>query len=112
MVQASGVSTPTSNGWIDVSHIVAAGPTHVRARIDILQNGSDEIGLDSFKVVATNPLSVRENKIIEGFSYGPNSVTENLKIIASTIIEKVVVYNLVGQQVLSRAGEANIQTIK
>ncbi|MCE7996943.1 MAG: hypothetical protein HEP71_33585 [Roseivirga sp.] len=45
-----------SDGWEEASHTVLAGPTHVRARLVIFQNGSDDIGVDSFEVlVNTDP---------------------------------------------------------
>ena len=50
------VTNATSGGWINVSHTVPAGNTHVRMRIDITQNGSDEIGLDAFKVINVVPV--------------------------------------------------------
>ncbi len=48
--------TDDSDGWEEASHTVLAGPTHVRARLVIFQNGSDDIGVDAFEVVVnTDP---------------------------------------------------------
>lgn len=48
----------SSPGWIDVTHTVPSGPSFVRARIDIFQNGSDEIGLDHFAINTVLPIEL------------------------------------------------------
>jgi hypothetical protein len=50
-INANGVSG-ASTGWEEVTHTVPAGNTHVRVRIHIFQNGSDEIGLDHFQIAS------------------------------------------------------------
>ncbi len=110
--QINGIGDSTSSGgWINISHTVPPGNTHVRMRIDILQNGSDEIGLDGFKIENSNVLSTIENTIIKGLSYGPNPTSDIVTINANSIIEKVIIYNLEGKQVIEKSGSLKKMSI-
>ncbi len=104
-------STSVGNTWQEFTTAIPPGNTYVRLRIGAHQNGtSDYLAIDNVKLTSSGILGV-SNTTIAGFSYGPNPVTENLHVSASTVIEEVIIYNLVGQQVLSRTGDSNQMTL-
>jgi hypothetical protein len=95
-INALGVSG-SSGGWVDISHTVPAGNTHVRMRIDILQNGSDEIGLDEFKLESV-VLNV-DNKLLEDvIDIFPNPATDKLivKINDAITVNEMGIYTITG----------------
>lgn len=53
-IQANG-AIGTTTEWTKYTATVPSGNTHVRMRIELFQNGSDEVGLDDFKVESLAP---------------------------------------------------------
>ena len=96
-INAIGVSG-SSGGWIDVSHTIPSGNTHVRMRIDIFQNGSDEIGLDEFKI-ETSVLSTKDMILSNALSVFPNPFLDklNVKISDSITVKGIKVYTVSGR---------------
>ena len=106
IIVLSNIEPGTTADWTLVTAIVPSGISFVRARLVISQNGSDEIGIDEFKIEPTVPLSVN-NSDIEGFSYAPNPTTNSINLIANTVIDKAIVYNTLGQQLFEQSGISN-----
>jgi len=46
-------------------------------------------------------LSVEDN-VIEGFSYYPNPAKDILNLTAQTTLQKVIIYNILGQEMISK----------
>ncbi len=89
---------------------IPAGNTYVRIRFTLQQNGADQIGLDNFEIKETGVLSVSK-PIIEGFKYGPNPTQNSVQLTANSVLEKAIVYNLLGQQVLVVTGSSSTMSL-
>lgn len=61
-------------------------------------------------ITITETLSTSDNTI-DGFTYYPNPVTNEINLSATTILDKVQINNIVGQLVLSEKLDATNQTI-
>ncbi len=90
--------------WVEVSFDVPTGVEYVRMRLVIYQNGNGYLGLDNFEL-KTNTLST-SNNLIEGFSFSPNPTQGILKLKAKVILDKAIVYDVLGKEVHIQNGDA------
>lgn len=88
-----------SRGWDKFSHIVPSGHDYVRMRLVIYQNGNAYLGFDDFELQMQS-LSVND-KLIDGFTFGPNPTKGVLRLKANTTLERVVVYNILGKEMMN-----------
>jgi len=102
--------TFSTNDWMELTQQIPPGKSHVRFRFVIYQNGNGYLGLDGFQLLSL-PLSIKNNAI-EGFSFGPNPTNNILTLKANSILDKVTLYNILGESVLSKVGVSNIVELK
>ena len=93
-----------SRGWEEHVHTVPAGYDFVRMRLVIYQNGNAYLGFDDF-MIQMQTLSVN-NKVIDGFGFGPNPTKGALRIKANSILDGVEVYNILGKKLMSVKGSS------
>ncbi|RIA11134.1 putative secreted protein (Por secretion system target) [Flavobacteriaceae bacterium MAR_2010_72] len=98
-----------SRGWEEVKYTVPTGPSFVRMRLVIYQNGNEYLGFDDFQVVSQT-LSTKDN-LIEGFTYGPNPTNGVLRMKAKTTLDKASVYDVLGKEVFSQKGSSTEMTL-
>jgi hypothetical protein len=98
-----------TNDWMEFSHTIPSGKSHVRFRIVFYQNGNGYIGLDNVQLLSF-PLSIENNKI-DGFTYGPNPTNNVLNLRAKVVLDKASVFDVSGKQVLSKQGSSNEMTL-
>ena len=98
--------TFSTNDWTELTHQIPSGKSHVRFRFVIYQNGNGYLGLDNFNLLLFSSLSVKNNKI-EGFTFGPNPTNSSLTLKANSILDKVTLYNIFGERVLTKEGVSN-----
>ncbi|MFC4722856.1 T9SS type A sorting domain-containing protein [Geojedonia litorea] len=98
-----------SRGWEEVKYTIPTGPSFVRMRLVIYQNGNEYLGFDDFQVVSQT-LSTKDN-LIEGFTYGPNPTSGVLRMKAKTTLDKAAVYDVLGKEVFSQKGSSTEMTL-
>lgn len=98
-----------SRGWQEVYYKIPSGHKFARMRLVIYQNGNEYLGFDDFEL-KTATLSSKYTSI-EGFSFGPNPTTNKLNLSASTPINKITVYDVLGKQVFTKYNHANTWSI-
>ena len=95
--------------WNEIKFDVPAGHDYVRMRLVIYQNGNGYLGFDNFEL-KTVTLSNSSN-LIEGFSFGPNPTHGILRLKANVILDKAIVYDVLGKEVLSKNGNSKEITL-
>jgi hypothetical protein len=98
-----------SRGWEEVKYTIPTGPSFVRMRLVIYQNGNEYLGFDDFQVVSQT-LSTKDN-LIEGFTYGPNPTSGMLRMKAKTTLDKASIYDVLGKEVFSQKGSSTEMTL-
>jgi len=73
-------------------------------RLVIYQNGNGYIGLDNFEI-KTVTLSTSSN-LIDGFYFGPNPTQGTLRLQANAILDKAIVYDVLGKEILIQKGNS------
>ena len=90
--------------WAEIKFDVPSGHDYVRMRLVIYQNGNGYIGLDNFEM-KTVTLSTSSN-LIDGFSFGPNPTQGILRLKANAILDKAMVYDVLGKEILTQKGNS------
>ncbi len=98
-----------SRGWEEFKHIVPAGKDYVRMRLVIYQNGNAYLGFDDFEL-QLQTLSLND-KLIDGFTFGPNPTKGVLRLKANSTIERIRVYNILGKELMNVKGESEEITL-
>jgi len=83
---------------------IPTGVKYVRMRLVIYQNGNGYLGFDNFEL-KTNRLST-SNNVIEGFSFGPNPTQGVLRLRAKVILDKAMVYDVLGKEIFMQKGNS------
>ena len=99
----------STNDWIEFSHTIPSGKSHVRFRLVFYQNGNGYIGLDNVQL-SSFPLSLENNKI-DGFTYGPNPINNVLNLRARVALDKAILFDISGKQILRKYGDSKEMTL-
>jgi len=97
------------NGWDEISYDVPSGIESVKVRLVIYQNGNGYLGFDNFEL-KTFTLST-SNNLIEGLSFGPNPTEGVLRLRANVVLDKAIVYDVLGKKVYTQTGDSTKITL-
>jgi len=98
-----------SRGWDKYSYTVPSGHDYVRMRLVIYQNGNAYLGFDDFEL-QIQTLTVSD-KLIDGFTFGPNPTKGALRLKANSTIESVRVYSVLGKELMKVNGTSEELTL-
>ncbi|WP_242203318.1 T9SS type A sorting domain-containing protein [Aestuariivivens insulae] len=99
----------SSTGWEKINYEVPSGHSHVRMRLVVYQNGNEYLGFDDFEL-KTATLSNKYN-LIEGFAFGPNPTFDVVTFKANTVLEEVLVYNVLGKEIIRKKGNLKSMSV-
>jgi len=95
--------------WAEIRYDVPSGHDYVRMRLVIYQNGNGYLGFDNFEL-QTVTLST-SNNLIEGFSFGPNPTQGVLRLRANVVLDKAIVYDVLGKEVYTQNGDSTTMSL-